>query len=485
MRFPGFIGGSNTSQSLTADSERTVNLYVEKLGSEAAANGSALFPAPGFRKWTPASAVADVGGRSLTFVGGRMFAVVGAGFYEFDVNGTPTRRGTVALDANPAQIVYNGIVGGQLGIVSGGSVYNYNLTTNVLSAAVLAGGYTHLAYAAGFGLALNPTTGKVNVSALNDFTTWPAGVFFQRSLFADPYQAMWVDANNLVWLVGTDSFEVRYNDNTGADQPFAPLSGLVGRYGIVAPFAFGLSGIGNFWLAKNPEGIGEFIVTNGSAPSSIGTYAFATAVAAMLRAGNKIDDAEVLVYQQELHPFANIAFPSAPSTWTVDAKEQSWAERGKWNPMLGRYDLWAPRVHCVAFGKHLVADRTTGVIYEMDTTIATETDGTGIRRLRRAPLPYNEHKRTPIDSLELLMDVGLGVASGQGSNPQALLRVSNDAGRTWGNSRQATVGKIGEYGKRCMWNRLGNLTAGVVELTYSEPTPFRVVDAFVNNQEAA
>lgn len=478
-KFPGFINGSNATQSITADAERTVNLYVEKMTSEAAANGTALFPTPGFASW---STVADVGARGFCIAAGRLFGIVGPSLYEFFADGTNTKRGTVAQDANPAQIIYNGVVGGQLGIASGGSIYAYTLSSNILSSAILTGGYSHLAYASGFGLAFNGTTGKVNLSNLNDLTTFAAGTFFQRSLFADPWQAMFVDANNLIWLPGTDTFEVWYNTGVGT-QPWAPLSGLYGRYGIAAPFAFAPSGSGNFWLARNPEGIGQFIVTRESAPQPISTYAVNTAVDSYLRT-SRIDNTEVLLYQQAGHTFANIAFPSAPATWTVDVETQSWAERGKWNSPLGRFDLWPPRVHCFAFGMHLVGDRSTGIIAKMDTTIATELDGTGIRRLRRTPGLIKEHERIPIDRLELLMDVGLWLSAGQGSDPQVMLRVSRDAGRTWGNERIAGVGRIGDWRKRVYWNRLGSSRDTVVEISYSEPTPFRIVDAYVNNMAA-
>ncbi len=479
-KFPGFINGSNATQSITADAERTVNLYVERMTADAAANSSALFPSPGFSSW---STVADVGGRAFCMAGARLFGIIGSGLYEFFADGTNTKRGTVAIDANPAQIVYNGVVGGQLGIASGGSIYNYTLSSNVLSAALLTGGYSHIAYAGGFGLAFNSTTGKVNLSNLNDLSTWAAGTFFQRSLFADPWQAMFVDANNLIWLPGTDTFEVWYNTGVGT-QPWAPLSGLIGRYGIAAPFAFGQSGAGNFWLARNPEGIGQFIETRGSAPQPISTYAVNTAIAGYLRTA-RIDNAEVLLYQQEGHTFANIAFPSVPATWAVDVETQSWTERGKWNSTLGRYDLWSPRVHVYAFGMHLIADRATGIISKMDTSITTEIDGSGIRRLRRTPGLIHEHQRIPIDRLELLMDVGLGLVSGQGSDPQVMLRVSRDAGRTWGNERIASVGRIGEWRRRVYWNRLGSSRDTVVEISYTEPVPFRIVDAYVNNMGQA
>src|SRR4051812_28291318 len=114
-KLPGWIGGSATSQSLTADSEQTVNLYVEKLPSEAAANSAALFPTPGFAAW---STVADVGARALWVATGRLFGVMGANLYEWDINGTATKRSPAPLlvDANPAQIVFNGVIGGQLGV---------------------------------------------------------------------------------------------------------------------------------------------------------------------------------------------------------------------------------------------------------------------------------------------------------------------------------------------------------------------------------
>lgn len=476
MRFSSFIGGSGVSQSVIADAEDTINLYVERLGRDAE-SPRALFPTPGFSQW---SQTAYVGTRGAIVAKGRLFKVIGGQLCEFDTNGVVTYRGAVGIDANPAQLIYNGQLGDQLGIASGGNIYSYNLTTNTL-ALQLTGEGTMIAYAAGFGLAFNINTGKVRLSKLNDLTTWPADTFFQRSLFADPYQAMFVDTNNLVWLIGTDTFEVRYNSGVGT-QPFVPLSGLVGRYGIAAPFAFGLSGAGNMWLAKNPEGIGEFVTTRGGMPQPVNSYAFSTSFATYLRTA-KIDNAEVVTYQAEGHTFATISFPSVPASHTYDATTDSWARRGQWNAMLGRFDLWAPRTHVYYSGKHLVGDRTTSKVFEMDTRFTTEIDGSGMVRERTTPGLINEHKRVPIDSLELLMDVGLGTASGQGSDPQAILRVSDDGGRTFGNELRAGIGRMGEFRRRVLWNRLGAKAHTVLRVRFSDPAPSRIVDAFVNGAE--
>jgi hypothetical protein len=417
----------------------------------------------------------------LTLANGRLFALFGSTLYEYSSTGVSTARGSVAQDSHPGQFAFNGVVGGHLGVCSGGNVYNLDLTTNTLSAALLTGGYTHLAYADGYGLAFNPTTGKVQLSGLDDLSTWNIGTFFRRSKFPDPWQAMFVDPSGLAWMVGYDTFEVWSLSNPASTQPFAPLSGLLGAFGIAAPFAYGVSGLGMQWLSRSTAGGATVVSTRGSVPQLVSSYAVNTAIG-NYRRSTTISDAEMLVYSDDGHTFANVAFPSAAATWSYDLEGQSWAERGKWNSAAGRYDLWAPRCHVDAFGKHIVGDRSTGVLYTMDTALNTEIDGTGIRRLRRTPGFTDEHKREPIDQLELLMDTGV---AGQGIDPQALLRVSVDGGRTFGNERRASTGRVGEYRKRVYWTRMGAPEDCVVEVVWSDVAPTRVIGAWLNNAEQA
>lgn len=478
-RWPGFIGPSNTPQSVIEDAERTVNLYVESGQSQSAKSPSALYPTPGFQAW---ATVNKVGCRALKEADGRLFGVVGNGVYEFANNGVATLLGTVAVDANPAQIIYDGTVGGQLGIASGGSVYSFVLATNTFAGPHFgAATITMLAYAGGYGLGFDANTRRVYLSGFNDFTTWNSGTFFQRSQQPDPYRAMFVDQSGLVWMVGTETFEVRYNSGVGT-QPFVPLSGLLGRPGIVAPFAFGVSRAGVFWVGRSEEGGASVVSSKGGAPVDISTYAVNTALRGYRRT-SKITDAEFLIYHEDGHTFVNITFPSAPATWAFDAEARSWAERGQWKPADNRYDIWAPRVHADCFDKHLVGDRATGTIWDMSAAYATDVDGQGIRRLRRAPGITDEHKRIPIDQIELLMDVGVGTATGAGVDPQALLRISADGGQTFGNERRAGIGRMGQSRRRVTWTRLGAPEDCVPEIVWSDPVPIRVVGAFLNNAE--
>lgn len=472
------IGGSGITQSLLNDAERTMNWYPETAQSKDATSPRSLYPTPGFQ---PYAQVSDVGGRGSCNAGGRIFFVIGGTLVEVTGPSTVIVRGAVAQDNNLAQLVYGGRIAGQVAIASGGNLYVYVLATNTLTL-VLSGLCTMVAFAAGFFFAFNINTGLVKLSKLNDATDFSAGNFIQRSLFPDPWQTMFTDANNLLWLIGTESFEVQYNTGV-SNVPWAPLSGLNGFYGIAAPFAFASSALGNFWIASNKHGLGQLVFSTGSIPTPIASYAYSTAVGKFLQQST-IADAEVLAYQQLGHTFVVVRFPRPQSTWVYDVTEQTMSERGQFNPMTGAFGLWTPRVHQPAFGVHLVAGMGN-TICSMDPSFTTEFDGqTGIVRERTTPVMTHEHKRVPIDQIELLTDTGVTTAqTGQGANPVMTLRVSVDGGYTFGNERQASLGAIGQRFKRVYWSQLGAPSSIVVRVRSTDPAPSRIIDAYVNNAE--
>lgn len=67
-----------------------------------------------------------------------------------------------------------------------------------------------------------------------------------------------------------------------------------------------------------------------------------------------------------------------------------------------------------------------------------------------------------------------------GTNPQVMLRWSNDGGRTWGPEHWRNAGKQGEYGKRVRWNRQGVGRRRVYEVVLTDPIQWRIVGAYLN-----
>ncbi len=103
-----------------------------------------------------------------------------------------------------------------------------------------------------------------------------------------------------------------------------------------------------------------------------------------------------------------------------------------------------------------------------------------IRRMRRTPHLNVEHARLTFNSLEVLAQVGAGLLSGQGSDPQIMLRWSNDGGRTWSREHWTTLGRIGAYRTRVLWTRLGQARDRVFEVVVSDPVACSLITAYLN-----
>lgn len=473
MRYPGFLGPSAALQSPYASAERCINWYVEPAMSGGAPTEGTLLPTPGFETWATAS---DTGVRGAIDIVTQAFMVIGTSFVELFEDGTTTVKGTVSFDTRLATISWNGTAGGQLFITTGGNGYCYDLDAETLTL-VVTGEATMGGMLDGRFLAFNEFNGRVRISEINDGLTWDSSVVmsFGRSIAPDPAVSMKV-AGSLIWMIGSKTAEAWYNAGN-FPQPFAPaLSSLV-QYGTRAPFSVGYAGSSLMWLAHDQNGSAMIVRTQGYTAQPVTDYALSTALSMFDREGT-LDDCECLTYEQEGHTFVNFNFYSAHSTWTVDIETGLWHERGKWRGNLNRYDAWAPRVHVHAFGKHLVGSRDSAVISSMDVSLGQEADGSAIRRLRiPPPLWADTTGRITVDRFDLLMETGLGLLSGQGSDPLVMFRASKDA-RTFGNQRLASAGATGKYLTRVFWTRCGSSPkVWMPEITVSDPVPWRISGA--------
>lgn len=66
-----------------------------------------------------------------------------------------------------------------------------------------------------------------------------------------------------------------------------------------------------------------------------------------------------------------------------------------------------------------------------------------------------------------------------GTDPQVMLRTSNDGGRTYVSERWRSAGKTGEYTRRVRWTRCGSARRRVYEVIVSDPIPWRITGAYL------
>jgi len=130
----------------------------------------------------------------------------------------------------------------------------------------------------------------------------------------------------------------------------------------------------------------------------------------------------------------------------------------------------------------ILGDYKDGRIYAYDLSVYADDDNIQkwLRSWRALPVNGNDMKRTAQHSLQLDCETGVGLNSGQGSDPQVMLRWSDDGGHTWSNEHWASMGAIGTYGTRTFWRRLGmtnKLRDRVYEVSGTDPVKVTIMGA--------
>ena len=473
--YPGYLGPAYKGASFMADTELLINRYLEKNESPSAPNPWCELPCPGFN---PILSVSQApAGRGMFSQRGRAFFLAGFAFYDLLYDATTNTfsvilRGTVVSDGKPGTIHANGDAGNQLWITTGGVGYNFDLTSNVLSVegvggtTVTMGGFLDARF-----MYLDGLTGTLYASALYDGTTWD-GSMLAQSESGDPWVALVVTPDNLIRLLGATSSECWANQGTDP-FPWSQIKESVSPFGIVAPFAWSVDSTIT-WLAQNPQGRGVVMRAQGYSPVRLSTHAIENAI----HGYGDLSDTTAWGYLENGHSFTMFTFPNH-TTWVSDADSGMWHERAYWDVSTGTFQPY--RIGCMmeAFGKTIVGDRLTGDIYEMNSTFSTDVNGAILRGVRQAPRLSFDQKRFTVDSLQLIMDTGQGLVTGQGSDPQMMVKTSWDGGQTFGNERWASTGKIGEWSTRVRWTQFGQGRNFVPQFVMTDPVPYRVVDCLV------
>ena len=466
--FP-FVGGSYAARSRTFDAQRTVNLYPEVSGSGTSRSVAALYGTPGLSLWATLDGGAVRG--LLRFSATQAIAAAGACVYSVTADGAATQIGTISGGSAPVSMASNGTM---VMLVTGGAGYFINPaagTVTLINDADFTGA-DRVDYVDGYFVWNKRGTGQFQISQL--YGTLIDGLDFATAEGSpDPLVSLIVDHREL-WLLGQNSVEVFFNSGN-ADFPFERISGAFLELGCAAKHSVAKMDNSTIWLSADDRGQGIVVRAQGYTPQRISTHAVEYAMGQMA----DISDAVAWTYQQEGHAFYVLSFPTGGQTWVYDASTQQWHERAWRNPRTGALGRHRAQCHMAFAGGNIVGDWETGKLYRLDLDTFTD-NGDPLPRIRRCPHLAAGGAWQFFQSLQLIMETGVGLASGQGSAPQAMLRWSDDGGFTWSNELWVGLGRMGERRARALWRRLGKGLDRVFEVTITDPVRVAIVDAVLS-----
>jgi hypothetical protein len=470
MKTP-ILGQSYVARSVNAADSRMVNLFPETIPGEGQTSGF-LNRAPGLRL------LLTVGTgpiRGLWSYGGYAYAVSGTQVYKITTAWTATLIGSVS-GTGPVSIADNGK---QMFIACNGPSYIYDNVSGAFAQItdVDFPGAVTVNYLDGYFVFNEPNSQKIWVSEILDGTQIDPLSFASAEGSPDGVVSTMVDHREL-WVFGTNSVEVWY-DNGAVDFPLARIQGAFNELGCAATFSVAKLDNALFWLGADARGRGIVYRANGYSGVRVSTHA----VEWQIQNYGNISDAIAYTYQRDGHSFYVLIFPSAGATWVYDVATQAWHERAGWSD--GEFVRHRSNCQVEFNSQNVVGDYQNGNIYAFDLEVYADNGAIQkwLRSWRALPPNQNNLKRTAQHSLQLDAETGVGLNDGQGSNPQVMLRWSDDGGHTWSSEHWASMGKIGAFFYRTFWRRLGMTTKlrdRVYEVSGTDPVKISIVGAELN-----
>lgn len=171
--------------------------------------------------------------------------------------------------------------------------------------------------------------------------------------------------------------------------------------------------------------------------------------------------ARAFTYTQEGHKF--YVLNTDGGSFAYDLATGAWHERKSWNRSNYRVGFALP-----AWNSTIMCDAYQGTLYRPNLDSYTE-NGDIIAIKIALPTLEASRERVTMYAFEVYCETGVGLNDGHGSNPQIMMRYSDDGGRNWSNELWRSMGVIGSYRSRAIWRTLGQFRQRQIELNITDP----------------
>lgn len=409
--------------------------------------------------------------RGIWALGAALYVVHRSTLYKVIADGTHSVLGT--LDTSTGHVFFSDN-GTQVMLVDGTSGYTYNTSTSTFAKITdvdFPANPLTVTYMNGYFI-VNPADAETfYISSLSDGAAWDALDF--DSAFVEPDKLLAVFAyGGVLGLFGEISTE--YWGYTGApDFPFGRVLGANYGWGIAAPASIAKFGSEVIGLLRNVLGESMVGIISGGEPIPVSD----SDLVSEFNSYSELDDAVGFSYLLNGHMMYQLSFPTAKKTWVYDRNSNIWSEYHAFGKTQHRGEIG------VQFNGALrVGDFENGKIYTVSDSVLTDAgDPIEIELISRGI--HDDNTFFFINSFQLDMEEGVGLQTGQGSDPQAMLSVSRDKGRTFGNEIWAGFGKVGKYNTRAVWRRLGRARQANFKVRITDPVKVVITGEKIDMQK--
>ena len=447
-------------------SQRCIN-WIPTVAEAAALNDKALIQPSGVTQFANAGGDACRGAWVMKEV---PYFVMGNSLISVSSIGAITTHGNISGTAR-VSLADNGTF--LVVVVPGGDAYAFNNETNALTQITDPDFQTSdtVTFYRGYFVFTTTDGRQLFVSNLNSPLTFDALDFGSAEGDPDRIVTQIVEHDELS-IIGAKTTEV-FRSVGGADFPLQIITGAFTQKG--AHTKYGVVKFDNTYMFV---GGGENELTaiwrqsSSSSAVKVSTDAIDNAIQEFTK--DEIANAFAMTFSKKGQFFALFTFNSTRmpgKTFAYNATASGLSGTSVWFEFqTGMSDApWRVNSIVKAYGKLLCGDSNDGRIGELIDNVYTEYGAAVLRQATTSPFSQNG---TSIfaGELEATFESGVGLTTGQGSDPVAMMEFSDDGGNIFKGPFKRSIGKIGEFGHETVWNRQGRFpNARTMRFTVTDP----------------
>jgi len=464
-----FTGGFYLSRSKPLSSQRCINWYPNYSDSNAL-NPENLFHCSGLRQ------VAQTGGgicRGMMTMQGVLFSVNGNGLYRINSVVNPDLTITYAPQ--------------YLGAIEGYGRVQMDASRNQL-AIVVPGGKSYIHQ---FGGALSEITDPDFNGPADDvvfidsyfvfFKTGTNEVFHSQPNNGLDYSALDIFPvpqltlvkglgvyRNQLYVFG-DNLTIPFNNVGGLRFAFLPIPNAAIDTGLATKYTKTKFRQSFVWLGSGENAEISVWLYSGGAPQKISTEPIDFTLQNM--SADDLSRAYMMRHSQNGAEFIVLSIGDYCFKYDLAASGRAgvpiWHEQRSSVPVESGFidSPWRANAISQAYGRVFVGDAVDGRIGEIADELGTEY-GCPMNCMVDTPPLSNMGVKSKVWAVEVFTDVGVD------TEDQMHLSWSDDGGFTYSNTLSRSLGAVGEYGRRVVWNRLGSFSiARKLRIEYSGSYP--------------
>jgi hypothetical protein len=462
--------GFYLSDSLPISAQECVNWYPNIPQTTGALSAETLFGCPGVSQILTTGVVKQVN-RGAHVKDGKPYFLNGSSLIRidnsFDVDGNETfvsvTLGTIAGESQ-VSMADNGTQ--LMVLVPGGNAYIIDETSGTPFVQITDAGFTAngapqiVVFIDGF-FVCSTDSKKYIWSAVNDGINWSALDRGTAESDPDKINSLHVH-NNKLYLGGSETIEE--HQNVGAGNQFQRTGFFLDK-GVFAPFSMISSNNTFMWIGGGRNESPAVWALTGNTAQKISTTAIDSALQDFSQA--EIEQAFSYSYAQNGAYFVGFSLPTR--TFEYNTISGRWNERkSQIINSKGETQTIRWRINSIvtAYNRVLCGDSQDGRVGSVEVDTYTEYLSEIIRVVASQPFSDLGNAVT-ITELEATFEAGVGNLTTL--NPQVRLSTSKN-GRSYSDELSRSIGGIGEYYKRAIWNKLGRFPRfAVVKFVMSDP----------------